>query len=186
MKTLQMLLIACAFTTIVHAQTTKTPLGGYGAGTAEITWLNGKPSLALGAYGGILINHKWLIGVSGNNIFFDHTVNGKEEDFQLNYYGLYSEYRINPERRLSMSVGLTGAMGWQENSIASGKDNMKRDGDYTYVIQPKVGLNLKIVSFMQVQAYGAYRFTGNTNSQYYTKSNYNGVTGGIGLVFGAF
>ena len=186
MKTLQMLLIACTFTVFAHAQTAKTPLRGYGAGAAEITWVNGKPALALGAYGGMLLNHKWLIGISGTNIMFNQQVNGKDADFQFNYYGLYSEYRFKPSRPLSLSVGLSGAMGWQENDLVSGKDSKKRDGDYTYVFQPRVGLNVKVTSFMQVQAYGAYRFTGNTNSEYYTKSNYNGASGGVGLVFGAF
>lgn len=184
-KTILMLLIA-GTTTVTNAQTKKTTLDGYGAGTAEITWINGKPSLALGAYGGVLINHKLLIGAVGQNIFFDQQVNGTKQDFQFNYYGIYSEYRLQPQKNIHASFGLTGAMGWQENDVISPVKTNKRDGDITYVIQPKLGINFKVTRFMQVQAYGSYRFTGNTNSVYYSYSNHNGASAGAALVFGSF
>jgi hypothetical protein len=63
---------------------------------------------------------------------------------------------------------------------------MKKEGDFTNVIQPKIGLNIKVTKFMQVQAYGSYRFTGNTNSSSYSGKNFNGASAGVGLVFGAF
>jgi predicted secreted Zn-dependent protease len=62
----------------------------------------------------------------------------------------------------------------------------RKDGDYTYVVQPKIAVNTRITKFMQVQAYGSYRITGNTNSQYYQEKNYNGPSAGVSLVFGGF
>jgi hypothetical protein len=186
MKKSFLLLMITAITIGTKAQTSKTSIGGHGAGITEITWVNGKPAMNVGAYGGVLINHKLLIGGAGNNIFFKHTVNGKKENLQFNYYGLYTEYRLMPEKPVNVSVGVTGAMGWQENEILSAQKTRKRDGENTYVIQPKLAINAKITKFMQVQAYGSYRFTGNTNSLYYTNKNYNGASAGIGLVFGSF
>jgi hypothetical protein len=186
MKKSILLLMITAITVCTTAQTGKTKVGGYGAGIAEITLLNGKPSLNLGAYGGVLINHELLIGAAGNNILFTQTIDGKKENFQFNYYGIYTEFRLMPKKAINVSAGLTSALGWQENDIMSTKKSRKRDGDYTYVIQPKLALNARVTKFMQVQAYGSYRFTGNTNSVYYTKTNYNGVSAGIGLVFGSF
>lgn len=180
------MLLITATTIGANAQTKNQTVNGYGAGTAEITWVNGKPALSLGAYGGALINHKFLIGAVGNNIFFDQTIDGEKQDFQFNYYGLYSEYRLQPQKNVHLSMGLTGAMGWQENEITSSLKTSKRDGDLTYVIQPKLGINIKVTRFMQVQAYGSYRFTGNTNSIYYTPKNHNGASAGASLVFGSF
>lgn len=168
------------------AQTTKPAVNGYGAPTAEITWVNGKPALSLGAYGGVLISHKLLIGASGNNIFFKQKINGENKNFQLNHYGLYSEYKFQPQKMVHASIGLTGALGWEENELRSQEKTGNKDGDFTYVIQPKLGVNVKVAKFMQVQAFGSYRFTGNTNSIYYTNKNYNGASAGIGLVFGGF
>lgn len=186
MKKTILLLMISATTISATAQTKKTAVGGYGAGIAEITRVNGKVGLNLGAYGGVLINHRLLIGAAGNNVFFKQTINNRKESFQFNYYGLYAEYRLMPEKKVGVSVAATGAMGWQENGIkAAGKEG-KKDGNFTYVIQPKLGLNVKVTSFMQVQTYGSYRITGNTKSSYYTSKNYNGVSGGISLVFGSF
>lgn len=184
-KTVLMLMITI-MTFSASAQNGKQKVGGYGAGIAELTWVNGKPALNLGAYGGVLINHKFLFGAAGNNVFFQQTVNGKKESFQLNYYGLYAEYRIKPENPVHLSFALTGALGWQENDINSALKTNQKDGDFTYVIQPKIGINTKIASFMQIQAYGSYRITGDTKSTYYARSNYNGASAGISLVFGAF
>jgi hypothetical protein len=186
MKKLILLLMITAITISAKAQSSKTNVGGIGAGVAEITWINGEPALNIGAYGGVLINQKFLIGASGNNIIFSQPVNGKNEDLRFNYYGLYTEYKLMPKHAVHASIGLTGALGWQENDIINDKKLRKKDGDYTYVIQPKLAVNVKIAKFMQVQAYGSYRITGKTNSVYYSQNNYNGMSAGIGLVFGSF
>jgi hypothetical protein len=186
MKKAILMLVITAAAIGTTAQTSKTKLGAHGAAISEITLVNGKAALNLGAYGGVLINHKLLIGVAGNNIFFKQTVNNKKESFQFNYYGLYSEYRFMPERKIGVAVGLTGAMGWQENDIRSFQKTSRKDGRFTFVIQPKLGLNVKVTKFMQVQAYSSYRFTGNTFSSYCSAKNYNGISGGAGLVFGSF
>jgi hypothetical protein len=186
MKQSIFVLLLTAMTIGATAQTRTSPIGGYGAGITEIAWLDGKPALNLGAFGGVLIRHRLLIGAAGNNLFFQRTVNGKKENFQFNYYGLYTEYRLLPEKPVHLSVGLTGALGWQENNIVATQKSGRRDGRTTYVIQPKLAINTSITRFMQLQAYGSYRITGNTNSLYYTNTNYNGISAGIGLVFGSF
>ena len=188
MKRTILLLFVTAMTVGANAQQTgsKGNIRGYGAGFTELTWVNGKTGMNIGAYGGVLINHKLLIGVSGSNVFFKQTVNGKKENMQLNYYGLYSEYRIQPEQPVHISIGLTGAMGWHENGLINAEKSNSRDGDFVAVIQPKLAVNIRIAKFMQVQAFVSYRFTGNTNSTYYTHKNHNGVSAGASLVFGGF
>ncbi len=183
-KTILFLLIT-AFTVNASAQGKKS-ITGVGTGIAEITWVNGKPALNLGGYGGVLINHQLLIGAAGNNIFFKHTVNNQKTSFQFNYYGLYTEYRLMPGKAVGASVALTGGLGWMENNYRDLVKTGRKDGNFTYVIQPKVGVNVKITSFMQVQGYTSYRFTGHTQSTYYQPRNYNGFSAGVGLSFGSF
>jgi Outer membrane protein beta-barrel domain len=186
MKKVILVLIISASAIASIAQSKKTAVGGYGAGTAELTYINGKPALNLGAYGGVLLNHRWLIGLAGNNIFFKQDGSEMKENFQLNYYGLYSEYRFMPQRKVNVSLGVTGALGWLEREVPNSKGDMDKDGDFTNVIQPKVGINIKVTKFMQVQAYGSYRFTGSTNSAFQSGKDLNGASAGVGLVFGAF
>ena len=78
MKQVFALLALTALTLSASAQTTKQHTTGYGAGIAEITWVNGQAALNLGGYGGVLVNHKFMFGASGNNIFFKQKVNGKK------------------------------------------------------------------------------------------------------------
>jgi hypothetical protein len=188
MKKTILLLLVAAMTMGANAQQTnsKSKITGYGAAFTELTWVNGNTAMNIGAYGGVLINHKLLIGASGNNVFFKQTVNGKKENMQLNYYGLYTEYRIQPQQPVHFSIGLTGALGWHENELINTQKRNRKDGDFVPVIQPRLAVNVKLTKFMQVQAFGSYRFTGNTNSTYYTEKNHNGVSAGASLVFGGF
>lgn len=186
MKQTILLVAILATGSICMAQQKTKPIGGYGAGTAEITWLDGKPVLAIGGYGGVLINHKLLLGAAGSNLLFKEKVNGIKEKFQFNYYGLFAEYKLYPTQHVHLSAAVTTAIGWLENDIKSNEKGWKKDGDYTYVIQPKLALNIKVTRFMQAQVYTNYRITGDTKSIYYHSKNFNGASAGISLLFGAF
>jgi hypothetical protein len=188
MKKLILVLMISASAIISMAQTKKTTVGGYGAATAELTKISGDPALSLGGNGGIILNHKWVLGLSGSNILFNEKSDELKIKYQFNYYGLYSEYRFIPERKVNVSIGLTGAMGWleQESRNADGEMKMKKEGDFTYVIQPKVGINVTVTKFMQVQVYGSYRFSGDTNVNNFSSKALNGTSAGVGLFFGSF
>lgn len=168
------------------AQPGKKSIGGYGAVHSGISWMNNKPVVAIGAYGGVLINHKLLLGGTGNTVFFNHQVNGKSEKFQFNYYGLYTEYRLKPWHSFQLAAGMTGALGWQENQVFTATKTRKRDGDFTFVFEPKLAVYRKVNKFMQVHLQGSYRFTGSTHSVHFPRSHYNGPALGAGLVFGLF
>jgi hypothetical protein len=186
MKRTILMFMLSGISIITMAQNKQTTVTGYGMGTAGISNISGKTSLSIGGYGGVLLNHKWFIGAGGQNIGYNKTINGSKQHFSFNYYGIVTEYRIQPQRPVHLSLGLMGGMGWQENKLVSAKNTMRKDGDATYVIQPRVGLNIKVASFMQIQGYADYRITGKTNSTYNNRNNYNGLSGGIGLAFGKF
>lgn len=160
--------------------------GAYGTGAAELTWIDDKPALAINVHGGYLVNHRWLIGANATNILFTREINNKRERFQFNYYGLYTEYRFRPMDRVHLSAGVSGNLGWLENKVGKDQHDLDRDGDFTYVIQPRLTANIRIASFVQAQLFGSYRFTGNTNSTFHSKSNFNGVGVGAGVAFGLF
>jgi hypothetical protein len=190
MKKFMVLLLVVFTGNISNAQSSKSNIAkttGYGGGVAELTFVNGSPALNIGGYGGVLINRRVLVGLSGNNILFKNTVNGVKHNMSFNYYGIYSEYRFPTKSILQVSSGITAALGWQENKLVNpSRENTRRDGNMTFVIQPKLGLNIRIAKFMQVQGYASYRFTGNTHSVYYNGANYNGASFGAALLFGGF
>lgn len=185
-KIVFMLCAAAALMTSVSAQNKKTHVTGYGGGIAEVTTINGKAGFTTGGLGGVLLNHKWLIGVSGHNTFFRQNVNGSRESFQFMSYGLYNEFRINPSKGVHAAIGLSTGLGSIQKNTVNGKREYSRDGKWVYTIQPKLALTVPVTRFMQVQAQASYRFTGNTESTYYSSNNVNGVSGGITLLFGGF
>lgn len=170
----------------VSAQGTKAKLGGYGMAYTEFTTVNGKPAQGIGGYGGLLVNHKWLIGISGINVLFRQDVESKSERFQFNNYGLYTEYRFLHDKPVNLTLGVSGSMGWVTTTANAKGSTMPKDGDFTYVLQPQLGIDIKVFRFMQVRLNGGYRFSGKTNSTYYSGTNMNGVSVGAGLSFGAF
>ncbi len=186
MKRTIFLLLLTVFSVSGQAQKRQPSVAGYGAAVAELTSIDKKAALNLGGYGGVLINHRFLLGASGNNILFSKTINGSKTDFQFNYYGLITEYKFFPGSFVHFSAGLTSALGWLENDILTADKKKRMDGDYVYVIQPRLALELRITSFMQGKLYGNYRFTGNTKSRYFTPRNLDGAGAGAALVFGSF
>lgn len=189
-------ILTCALLAILAqgalAQQTKNAVGGYGTALAEITTINGKVALNVGGHGGVLINHKWLLGASGNNIFFEQKETAGYRDFQFAYYGLFTEYRIKPSANVHLALGLTAGGGMLQHKIYDGsangnkEDNWVKDGHWTHVIHPTLAMNIKLLSFMQARVHAGYRFTGNTEGAYYKASNLNGWAAGAGLAFGKF
>lgn len=185
-KIVFMLCTVAALMSSVNGQNKKTHVTGYGGGIAEVTTINGKAAFTTGGLGGVLLNHKWLIGVSGYNTFFRQTVNGTGESFQFMSYGLYNEFRINPSNKVHAAIGLSSGLGCIQKNTVNGKKEYSRDGNWVYTVQPKLALTIAVTKFMQIQAQTSYRFTGNTKSTYYKSDNLNGVSGGITLLFGGF
>lgn len=177
--------------TSTNAQTTQKSVGGYGTPFAEITTVNGKVALNVGGQGGVLLNHRWLIGASGNNIFFEQKGQQGYQDFQFAYYGLYNEYRFKPAAKVFASVGLTtgaGLVTYKTSETQSGTREKiwRKDGHWTHVIQPTLALNIPLLPFMQARIHAGYRFTGNHEGTMYKAENLNGFSGGAGLSFGKF
>lgn len=183
-----MILVMAALSVVAgHAQKSNFGVtGAYGGGTAELNFVNGKPALAVGGYGGMLLGKKWMLGIGGNNLFFSSKSNGKSMDQQFNYYGLYSEYYVVKSDNINLFLGALSGLGWLENEGASTKDRMRKDGNFTWVAQPRLGTQVKITSFMRATAYAGYRFTGDTKSTHYSEKNLNGISLGAGLIFGKF
>lgn len=174
------------------AQQAKPSVGGYGAGLAEITTVNGRVALNVGGHGGVLLNHKWMIGASGHNIFFEQKEATGYRDFQFAYYGIMTEYRFKPSARVHAAIGVTAGGGFLQQKIYTNNNGGERnvswvkDGHWTAVVHPTVSLNVKLLSFMQARAHVGYRFTGDVDATKYNGNRLNGVGAGVGLAFGAF
>ena len=74
-------------------------IGGYGSSELRMTTVNGDFAILMGGRGGLIINHKWVIGGGGwsvkNNLKLD---NNSQNPTQLNmkYGGVFVAYIFSP------------------------------------------------------------------------------------------
>jgi hypothetical protein len=185
MKRTIFLLILAAASFSVQAQKTKK-ISGYGAATADINNMASRTNLNVGAYGGVLLNHKWLIGAAGSNTFLRKTINGNSQSFQYHNYGLYTEYHLNPEKPVHLVAGLMAGAGYLQAKQAVAGDKYSRVGDWHYLITPNVGLSVNVTKFMRVHTRVSYHFAGDTKYSDLTSRDLRSLSGGVALVFGSF
>jgi hypothetical protein len=170
----------------VHAQQKKTTVTGYGAATAEINNITGKANLGVGAYGGVLLNHRWLIGAAGGNTFLNKTINGSKTSFQYHNYGFYTEYHINPQAPVHLVAGLMAGAGYLQQKVTNNEDKFSRVGDWHYVVAPNLGLSIDVTSFMRIHTRASYQFAGDPKTTVLAKNDLRSAAGSVSLVFGKF
>lgn len=187
MKKTFYLLIVTLLSLSAQAQQ-KTKVSGYGAATAEINNIDGRGNLSVGGYGGVLLNHRWLIGAAGSNTFLNKTINGSKTSFQYNTYGLYSEYHVNPKSPVHLVAGLMVGAGYlqQKKGTTTNEDQYARVGEWHTVISPNLGLSIDVTSFMRIHTRASYNYSADPKTTALTKENLRAVAGSIALVFGKF
>jgi hypothetical protein len=153
-------------------------IGGYGTVTNEVTEIANKSYYSLGAYGGVLLNHKVLLGGLGKVVFTGRT-NTQYNQSTFVYFGPYTEYLINPESVFHFSIGVMGGMGIY-NSVYGEKS------DLIFVTEPKVGVQVNVTNFMRVVGNIGYRYAANNKYESFKKDDFSSLTGGVGLSFGKF
>jgi hypothetical protein len=77
----QILVILVAVISLSANAQRKTAVSGYGAATAEINNIDARANLSVGAYGGVLLNHRLLIGAAGSNTFLKKTITAAKPPF---------------------------------------------------------------------------------------------------------
>ena len=153
-------------------------VGGYGTITNEITTIADKSYYNLGAYGGVLLNHKVLLGGLGKVVFMGNSNNQFNESTFV-YFGPYTEYLINPASVIHFSVDIMGGMGIYTSVLGE-------KSELIFVTEPKVGVQVNVTNFMRIAGNLGYRYAENNKYKAFKKDDFSNLTGGIGLCFGKF
>ncbi len=133
--------------------------GAYGAGIGTITTVNGDFAVMSGAYGGVFLNKKWLLGAGAkslaNNIRLE-TPDRPHIGFW--YTGLVAEYVHNTDKLFHWSAGaLVGGGGVSEREKrGKGKDAVFASSAVV-VAEPFVQVEMNITQYLRVFAGGSYR-----------------------------
>lgn len=176
--------------------------GGFGGPRVKFTSIKGNLGVLVGAYGGWLIDHKFLLGGGGyglaNNIEADKGVQSvlnfyAQPYIDFGYGGVVLEYYFNPDKVLHSSVSvLIGGGG----ASYRGADNDKKltasggshydSGDGFFVVEPGLSAELNIAKYFKIGFNVSYRYVNGVDLYGLKNSDFSNVSGGIALKFGVF
>ena len=161
----------------------------------QYTQLNTTSVFLVGAGGGTIFKHKFLLGGGGYG-----TIRGvpvKKEDFdKLNltenishsihfgYGGFWTSYIFNWQSPFHIVAGMFWAGGGL--SIKQNDTNETVKSNFVYILQPMIELELNINEFTRISIAPEYRYVGNIKLEGYKSSDFSSFGIVFFIKFGAF
>lgn len=179
----------------------KVTVGGYGTAVGKLTPLKGELGVLTGMEGGVLLNHKLMLGAAGygltNNIGAPHPTNPSQykEYLQFWYAGLMAEYTHNSHKLVHWSVGGLlggGGVGRREGDWHDRWDDNDHDGDGWYdgsgffVAEPFAGIEVNLTPWLRINAGGSYRLVAGSDTPGISDSDLSGPSFKFGIKAGKF
>jgi len=191
MKKLALLLLTFLFTFPSVSQNNPNffnwEIGGYGSPELRMTAVNGDFALLMGGRGGLIINHKWVIGGGGwsiiNNLKLDQN---SQNPTQLNmkYRGIFLAYFFSPED--PVHFGLDLLLGEGKASTKGINSNREISLDRFFVIEPGASLILTVSQYVRISLGANYRFISQASLENFGNSNLSGTALTGTIKFGLF
>lgn len=175
-------------------------LNGFGGTDLRISDFKGERGLMVGAYGGLIINRKYLFGVAGyglvTNLEFEGTVPNQADPKSLNLHGGYGGILIGasiaPKELVHISLPLLLGAGSFEVVDKNFFTNNLPDSEFTientifFVVEPGIEIELNISNYFRLGFGASYRYITGTELQNVVDEDVSGGTGMISLRFGRF
>jgi len=175
----------------------KTIFTGYGVSSNKYTRFNGENAVLLGAYGGVLINHKLMVGLGGYGLVTRHDANVvsdhyKKNSYKMGYGGFVFEYDIVDRGRFHATSNVLLGAGAiinghsKSGSIYDPEHFLSEEESGFLVAEPSLALEADVTNWFRVGVGAGYRFVGSSNMTSISDHELSGVTANISLKFGVF
>lgn len=175
-------------------------LNGFGAMDLKVGDFINERALLMGAYGGFIINRKYLFGVAGygflTNVEFEGNVPGETEIKPLNLHGGYGGVLIGltiaPKELIHISMPIVLGAGSVEISDKDFFVNNPADSEFTvensafFIVEPGLELEFNMTRYFRVGAGATYRHVGGTELVNISDDDLRGFTGILSFRFGRF
>jgi hypothetical protein len=159
---------------------------------------------------GLILNHHWTIGMTGNFIpnsqgFHSQGSHNHHEDndststrkhgnnLQGGYGGLLLEYTLFPQSRIHVSFPLTIGGGYifhsHHNHLGDSTETQNKwfhHGDHFFVIEPGVKLEINVVKHLRIDLGISYRYSPERDHQITSPDMLDQLTGKLTFRFGKF
>ena len=178
----------------------KNDLNAFGAVDLKVGDLKDERGLLVGAYGGFIINRRYLFGVAGyglvTNVEFDGIVPGRLEPKRLNLYGGYGGILIGTTiaSRELIHISIPIVLGAGSFEVVD-KDffvNNPANSEFTvensvfFVAEPGIEIEFNITEYFRLGAGASYRYISGTELENVNDDDVSGTTAMISFRFGRF
>ncbi|MEM7296911.1 MAG: hypothetical protein AAF391_01445 [Bacteroidota bacterium] len=175
-------------------------LNGFGAMDLKIGDFKGERGLMVGAYGGFIINRRFLFGVAGyglvTTVEFDGVVPGQTDPKPLNLHGGYGGVIIGatiaPRELIHISIPVVLGAGSLEVSDQDFFTNNPADSEFTiensvfFVLEPGIELEFNITKYFRLGAGVTYRYITGSELINVSDEDITGLNGMLSFRFGRF
>ena len=175
-------------------------LNGFGALDLKVGNFNDERGLLVGAYGGFIINRRFLFGVAGyglvTEVGFEGTVPGQPGTKPLSLHGGYGGVLVGatiaPRELIHISIPILFGAGSFEISDEDFFVNNPADSEFTiensvfFVIEPGIELEFNITKYFRLGAGVTYRHITGTELENLSDDDVSGINGMLSFRFGRF
>jgi hypothetical protein len=176
---------------------------GYGALTNKFTTIGGDYANLVGAYGGVYINHKFLIGIGAAALTNDLSVPLqysadplRNMSYEYGQVGLVTEYVIGSNKAFHLAFNLFSGAGftvqyerqnWRDhNDDFDFEDREARDENWFFVAEPGVQLEVNVFKWMRFSPGISYRASFGSDGLGMKDSDISNLSYNATLKFGRF
>ncbi len=178
----------------------KNDLNAFGALDLKVTDLMSERGLLVGAYGGFIINRRYLFGVAGyglvTNVEFEGLVPDQTEPKQLNLHGGYGGIIIGPtiapRELIHISIPIVIGAGSLEVVDKDFFTNNPADSEFTvensvfFIAEPGIEIEFNITKYFRLGAGATYRYISGLELDNVQNEDISGTTAMISFRFGRF
>ena len=174
--------------------------GGYGVLRNKFTTIDGQFANFNEIYGGVFVNHKFMLGIGGgattNHIRVPESerfIDSEGLSYGYGQFGLMTEFVVASSKAIHVTFELMAGPGFTYQYHRYPWDNYDtnyewRDHEFKWatVIEPGAQVELNLLRWMRFSTGVSYRKVIDSHSDYLTDSKLSGLSLNVGLKFGKF
>ena len=164
--------------------------GGYGAILFKVGPINGSTGFFVGAQGGWIINHRFVIGGMFNGLANKIEVEGMQNiKLQVDYGGAILEYIFASDNLVHFNVQSMfggGGVYYEVIDYQNPHNNINFSPDSFFVWEPGANAIINVTKHFRIGIGATYRYVSGVEYEDLTNSDLRGITGQFFLKFGKF
>ncbi|MGX5816968.1 hypothetical protein ACWKWU_02155 [Chitinophaga lutea] len=163
-------------------------VAAYGTAVGKVSTFDGQFAVFTGAYGGVFLNKKFLLGAGGYGLATRHRPDGhSDRSWGFWYTGAVFEYVHNSDKLFHWSAGalLGGGSISERESFQKGRDRVYASSG-VFVAEPWVQAEMNVTKYLRVVAGGSYRQTLGAGGVAISNGDLSGPSFQLGVKAGIF